>query len=141
MINWKEKYLNKVTCGDNRVLTKELPDECVDEIITDPQYGWKFMQKQWDIVLPSVALWRECLRVLKPGAFAFIMSGPRQDCLARNIINLEEAGFQTGFTSIYWTFASGFPKAQNIAKKIKNDLSEELKKCYDLDIVEWEENV
>jgi hypothetical protein len=29
---------------------------------------------------------------------------------------LEEAGFNTNFTSMYWTFASGFPKAANMGK-------------------------
>ena len=31
---------------------------------------------------------------------------------------LSEAGFETGFTSLYWTYASGFPKAHNIGKTV-----------------------
>ncbi len=61
-----------------------------------------------------IPIWQECLRVLKPGAFAFIMCSPRQDVLSRQIVNLQEAGFNTGFTSIYWTYAEGFPKAKNM---------------------------
>jgi site-specific DNA-methyltransferase (adenine-specific) len=34
------------------------------------------------------------------------------------ILNLETAGFRTNITSLYWTFASGFPKAQNISKAL-----------------------
>jgi len=75
------------------------------------------MQKNWDKALPPIEIWRECLRVLKPGAFAFIMSIPRQDCQARMITSLEEAGFKVGFTPIYWTYATGFPKALNVGKK------------------------
>lgn len=36
--NWKEKYLNKVTCGDCLELMKELPDKCIDLVLTDPPY-------------------------------------------------------------------------------------------------------
>jgi len=63
------------------------------------------MGKAWDKALPSVDIWRECLRVLKPGAFAFVMCIPRQDCLSRMIINLEDAGFMVNFSPIYHTFA------------------------------------
>lgn len=95
-----------------------LPDESVDCIVTDPPYGYAFMNKDWDkAVIPS-STWKECLRVLKPGAFTFIMSSPRQDVLSRMIVNLQDAGFKTDFTSIYWTYASGFPKASNISKLI-----------------------
>lgn len=36
---WMERYLNKVTCGDCLELMKDLPDKCVDAVITDPPYG------------------------------------------------------------------------------------------------------
>jgi site-specific DNA-methyltransferase (adenine-specific) len=90
--------------------------DSVDCIVTDPPYGLVFMGKDWDKAVPSVAIWEECLRVLKPGAFAFVMCIPRQDGLARMICRLEDAGFNVAFSSIYWTYASGFPKAQNLSK-------------------------
>lgn len=74
------------------------------------------MNKDWDKVVVSVDIWKECLRVLKPGAFAFIMSAPRQDVLSRMVCNLQDTGFETGFSSIFWTYASGFPKAANVSK-------------------------
>ena len=104
--------------GDCSAILELMPTNSVDVIVTDPPYGYKFMGKDWDKAVPSVKIWKECLRVLKPGAFAFIMSSPRQDCLARMIVNLESAGFKTGFTSLYWTYATGFPKAHNISKAI-----------------------
>ena len=58
----------------------------------------------------------ECLRVMKPGAFMFLSMTPRQDCLASVVVALEDAGLETGFTSLYWTYATGFPKAQNISR-------------------------
>jgi len=65
---------------------------------------------------------KECLRVLKPGAFMFMCMTPRQDSLARAIVGIENAGFKIGFTSMYWTYASGFPKAKNIGKAIDKKL-------------------
>jgi DNA modification methylase len=42
---------------------------------------------------------KEILRVLKPGAFMFMSMTPRQDCLSRVYLALEDAGFNTNFTS------------------------------------------
>ena len=39
MNNSIEKYLNKVTCGDNLVLTRELPDSSIDAVLIDPPFG------------------------------------------------------------------------------------------------------
>ena len=71
---------------------------------------------------------KECLRVLKPGAFMFMCMTPRQDSLARAIVGIEDAGFKIGFTSLYWTYATGFPKARNISKAIDKKLGAERKR-------------
>jgi hypothetical protein len=76
------------------------------------------MNKDWDKAVVSVDTWKECIRVLKSGSFAFIMSSPRQDVLCKMILNLIDAGFETNYTSIYWAYASGFPKAANISKLV-----------------------
>ena len=123
--------------GDCQDLMREMKADSVDLIVTDPPYGISMMNKGWDKVVPSVEIWQECLRVLKPGGFSFIMSAPRQDVLAHNLVNLSDAGFETGFTSIYWTFSSGFPKAFNIEKKILKDIEIEIKKEYGIDKIEW----
>lgn len=114
-----------------RVLRKIPLSGCVDLIVTDPPYALTsvnprkpgggsgtggFMGKKWDAAVPSVEVWCECLRVLKPGGFAFVLCGPRQDGLAKMITNLEEAGFVIGYTSLYWCQAAGFPKSQNLSK-------------------------
>lgn len=104
--------------GDSAQKLKELPDNSVDLICTDPPYGYSFMGKDWDKAVPSIEIWKECLRVLKPGAFAFIMSAPRSDVLSRMIVRIEDAGFRVDFTPIYWTYSSGFPKAMNIGKMV-----------------------
>lgn len=132
--------------GDCLDALKELPENSVDSLVTDPPYGIAFMGKSWDefneVVNPQgsfeseknfkklprnssaamieffTPIWKECLRVMKPGAFGFVMCIPRQDCLSRMMVSLEDAGFKINFTSIYWTYASGFPKPLNIGKAI-----------------------
>jgi len=115
-------YINTVILGDCLEKLKPIPDNTVDLLVTDPPYGIEFMGKDWDKAIPAVDIWKESLRVLKPGAFAFVMSAPRQDVLSRMIARLEDAGFITNFTPLYWTYATGFPKAYNIAKGIEGKL-------------------
>lgn len=110
--------MNKILHGDSAEELKKLADNSVDLVCTDPPYGYSFMGKNWDKAVPSVEIWKECLRVLKPGGFAFVMSAPRQDVLSQMIVRIAEAGFDTDFTSIYWTYASGFPKAMNMGKMV-----------------------
>ena len=114
-----------IYCADCRDILPLIPDKSIDLILTDPPYGISFMGKSWDKALPDKKVWAECLRVLKPGAFAFVMSIPRADCLSRMIINLEDAGFKVNFTPIFWAYASGFPKAQNIGKAVDKRLEAE----------------
>ncbi len=104
--------------GDNRIELKKMPHESIDLIVTDPNYGIKFMGKKWDVDVPAVETWIECLRVLKPGAFAYVMSSPRQDVLSEMIVRIRLAGFDTNFSSIYHVYAQGFPKAMSISKAI-----------------------
>jgi len=92
----------QILAGDALDILKEIESNSIDEMCTDPPYGYSFMNKDWDKAIISVDIWRECLRVLKPGAFAFVMSAPRQDVLSHMIVNLTDAGFVTNFTSIYW---------------------------------------
>lgn len=106
--------MNNIIVGDALTQLKLLEADSIDLLLTDPPYGYSFMNKDWDKAVVGVETWRECLRVLKPGAFAFIMSSPRQDVLGRMIVNLQDAGFRTDFTSLYHTYASGFPKAKNL---------------------------
>ena len=110
--------INQIIHGDCLEKLKDIDNESIDCIVTDPPYGYSFMNKDWDKAVVSVETWKECLRVMKAGAFAFIMSSPRQDVLCKMILNLIDAGFETNFTSIYWTYASGFPKAANVSKLV-----------------------
>ena len=104
--------------GNSLELLKEIKSDSVDCLITDPPYGISFMNKDWDKAVPDVAIWKECLRVMKPGAFAFVMCSPRSDVQAEMVIKLKEAGFEVNFSPVYWVYASGFPKAMNVSKAV-----------------------
>jgi len=104
--------------GDSAEVLKELKDNSVDMLATDPPYGIEFMGKSWDKVLPPTDIWKECYRVLKPGSFIAVMSSPRSDVLYRMIKDLEDAGFDMSFSPILWTYHTGFPKASDTSKMI-----------------------
>ncbi len=82
----------------------------VDSIVTDPPYGLSFMGKRWDYAVPSVEIWRECLRVLKPGGYMLAFSGTRT--YHRMVVAIEDAGFEVR-DQIGWVYGSGFPKSHN----------------------------
>lgn len=114
----KDLPVNQIIPGDAGEELRKLPDRSIDLICTDPPYGYSFMAKDWDKSLVSLDIWRECFRVLQDGAFAFVMSAPRQDVFSQAVARLKDAGFNIGFTSMYWAYASGFPKALNIGKAV-----------------------
>jgi len=92
-----------------------LPDNSIDAVITDPPYGLNFMGKKWDYDVPSAAIWKECLRVLKPGGHLLSFGGSRT--YHRLAVAIEDAGFEIR-DQIMWIYASGFPKSHNISKAI-----------------------
>jgi len=122
-LQWRLEGTNivKLFEGDCFEVMKTMPENLVDLIATDPPYGFYLMGKNWDKAVPSVNIWKECLRVLKPGGWALIMSSPRQDLLFQMFSNLRSAGFDIGFSSLYWAYATGFPKAHKIRKGSKKE--------------------
>ena len=63
--------------GDNIASLKELDDNSIDSVVTDPPYGLSFMNKKWDYDVPSVDFWKEVYRVLKPGGHVLSFGGTR----------------------------------------------------------------
>ena len=110
-----EDFKNKIIEGDCMEIMKEMPDNSIDTIITDPPYGLKFMGKKWDYDVPSVDIWKECLRVLKPGGHLLSFAGTRTQ--HRMAVNIEDAGFEIR-DMIAWVYGSGFPKSLNIGKAV-----------------------
>lgn len=128
--------------GDCLEELKNLPDNSVDSIVTDPPYGlgnadpdyilsalkmWidgdrthipagkGFMGKQWDAFVPPPAVWDECYRVLKPGGHMLVFAGTRtQDLMG---LSVRMAGFEIR-DGIGWIYGQGFPKSMDISKAI-----------------------
>ena len=94
---------------------KFIATDSIDSIVTDPPYGIKFMSKKWDCDVPSVAVWQECLRVLKPGGHLLAFAGTRTQ--HRMAVNIEDAGFKIR-DMMAWIYGSGFPKSHDISKAI-----------------------
>jgi len=97
--------------GDCLEVLATLPDNSVDSIVTDPPYGLSFMGKKWDYDVPSVAIWEQCLRVLKPGGHLLAFAGTRTQ--HRMACRIEDAGFEIR-DMIGWVYGSGFPKSHNL---------------------------
>ena len=118
---------------------KDLADNSVDAVVSDPPYGlgrcspaevaecmsawargetWTpkgsgFMDKAWDAWVPPPELWREVLRVLKPGGHGLIFAGSRtQDLMG---ISLRLAGFEVRDV-VQWIYGTGFPKSLDVGK-------------------------
>lgn len=99
-----ELRVNKVYEGDCLEVMRQLPDNCIDTILTDPPYGLEFMGKNWDHGIPGAAYWRECLRVAKPGATLLAFGGTRT--YHRLVCAIEDAGWQIRDCITYFHDAS-----------------------------------
>lgn len=129
---------NVVIHGDCLDVLREMPDNSVDSVVTDPPYGlsrepdieevltkWLagedyhhrgggFLGKTWDSFVPRPSVWREVYRVLKPGGHALVFAGTRtQDLMT---IALRLAGFEIRDV-IEWLYFSGFPKSLDVGKQ------------------------
>ncbi|ULQ45838.1 site-specific DNA-methyltransferase [Flagellatimonas centrodinii] len=135
--------------GDCIEVMRSLPDAHFDSIVTDPPYGlgkapdalamlrdWLesghhdvkgagFMGKAWDSFVPQPAVWKEALRVLKPGGHLLAFAGTRTYDLMT--LGLRIAGFEIRdcIRSLNgredypaWVYGSGFPKSLDVSKAI-----------------------
>lgn len=101
------------------------PDGYFDSVVTDPPYELGFMGKTWDAsgIAYSVEMWREALRVLKPGGHLLAFSGSRT--YHRMVCAIEDAGFEIR-DQIMWVYGSGFPKSLDVSKAIDKARTEDL---------------
>jgi site-specific DNA-methyltransferase (adenine-specific) len=139
----------KLLLGDCLEKLKELDDNSVDSIVTDPPYGLSFMGKDWDKVKATketksqvvkglgagmkmttladniefekwVTEWStECYRVLKPGGYMLAFGGSRM--YHRLASGVENAGFEIR-DQMMWVYGSGFPKSMNIGIQVDKKL-------------------
>ena len=90
---------------------KRIDDNSVDSVVTDPPYGISLLGHSWDYQLPSIDIWRECLRVLKPGGHLLSFSSART--YHRMAICIEDSGFEIR-DQIMWVYGQGMPKGKNL---------------------------
>jgi len=123
----------EVLHGDCAEVLNAYPEDTFSCVVTDPPYGlsedppagqvlesWLagleyspspgrstgFMGERWDGFVPGPVVWKEILRVLKPGGFLLAFAGSRtRDYLG---VSLRLAGFRVE-DSIEWLYAQGHP--------------------------------
>ncbi len=96
---------------------REIKENSIDSIVTDPPYELGFMGKKWDSsgIAFNIEVWREASRVLKPGGHLLAFSGSRT--YHRMVVAIEDAGFEIR-DQIMWIYGSGFPKSHDVSKAI-----------------------
>ena len=126
-----------VLTGDCLESMRAMEPASVDAVVTDPPYGLSdhkpaevqacllawcrgeeyrpkgrgFMGRTWDAWVPGPEVWREALRVAKPGAHLVAFAGSRSFDLMNMAIRL--AGWETR-DICSWLYGSGFPKSHNL---------------------------
>ena len=135
--------------GDCLETLKTIPDNSVDSVVCDPPYHLQsivqrygkegsapaqegtdglfkrsskgFMGKTWDggDIAFRTDVWRECLRVLKPGGHLIAFGGTRT--IHRITCAIEDAGFEIR-DQLGWIYYSGFPKSHCVSKGIDRHL-------------------
>ena len=137
------EYINKIIHGDCLEKLKELPDNSIDSIVTDPPYELGFMGKSWDNtgIANNPLMWAECLRVLKPGGYLLSFGGTRT--YHRMASAIEDAGFEVR-DMIEWVYGCLSEDSEILTKagfkhfhKITQD---DIIRVYDTqnDIYKWE---
>lgn len=138
------EFDNRVILGDCLEVLQQLPDNTFDSCVTDPPYGLgtkeptveeiisylqgeeldtggDFMGKRWSV--PSLAVWREVYRVLKPGGHVLSFGGTRTFDLIS--LGLRAVGFENRDTiaddhpALQWKHGQGFPKSLNVGKALE----------------------
>ncbi|MFN3925856.1 MAG: DNA-methyltransferase [Pseudanabaenaceae cyanobacterium] len=97
----------------------DLADQSIDALATDPPYGISYQNNYWDKDLPDKAIWRDCWRVMKPGAFGVVFSAVR--LMHRLMVDLEDTGFLIKDV-LFWVYLNGMPKTRDIGLEIDKEL-------------------
>lgn len=109
--------MQEVIQGDCLTIMKTFPDNHFDCVVTDPPYFIGFMSKEFDKpennIAKSVELWKEVLRISKPGAYLLAAGSPRT--YHRLVCAIEDAGWYPVDTIMY-LHGQGFPKAKSCLK-------------------------
>ena len=102
-----------IQTGDVLEVSSTLSANTFDACFCDPPYALEFMNRDWDRCLPGVEVWREILRICKPGAWLLAFGGTRT--FHRLACNIEDAGW-TIRDCVMWLHSMGFPKSLDLGK-------------------------
>lgn len=94
---------------------RDVKVESIDYVCTDPPYGLKFMEREWDHSVPGPEYWQVIKNACKPGALMLAFGGTRT--YHRLTCAIEDAGWSIR-DCLMWLYGSGFPKAPDIGKSI-----------------------
>jgi site-specific DNA-methyltransferase (adenine-specific) len=94
-----------ILLGDSKEVLSNYDDNTFHSCITDPPYGMGM--DHWDHSVPSVDIWIEVFRTLRPGAFCLAFCSP--ELYHRLACNVEDAGF-TIKDQIMWMTTTKMPK-------------------------------
>jgi len=104
---------------------KEIEDNSIDALITDPPYGISYQNNYWDKDLPLKEIWENSFRTLKYGGFGLVFSSVR--LMHRLMVDLEDSGFIIKDV-LFWSYLNGMPKSRNVGLSIDKELGVESKK-------------
>jgi len=110
-----DEIKNTIICGDCLEVMKQLPDKCVDLVLTDPPYGEN--QAIWDKKRPDDIIWDKMFRVLKEGGSLYYWGfwGHADWVLG----NAKRCGL-TPQSRIVWWFATGRPENYSYREDTEN---------------------
>ena len=96
-----------ITSGNCEEVLSTYGENYFHACITDPPYGMNIVGEEWDRAVPTVDIWREVYRTLRPGAFCLSFCSP--ELYHRMAVNVEDAGFMIK-DQIMWMTTTKMPK-------------------------------
>ena len=100
-------------------ILEKMKGNSIDAIVTDPPYGVSIMNSKWDKAMPEKKIWRECLRILKPGGHVIVFSSTR--FYHHLAITMEDVGFEIQ-NMMAWLYGNGLPRGVDLSVQFdRND--------------------
>lgn len=103
--------------GDGLDILPTLGENSVDAVVVDPPYEIGIAGRDWDRtgIAYNVDLWRQCLRVLKPGGHLLSFGAPKT--YHRMACAVEDGGFRV-VDQLDWIYVHGKPKGADLSRSI-----------------------